>query len=275
MQEEWKEDQWDDFMRETDKDWENFKVTMHNLTSSWFEKKELEWEGWIKAMKNRWEYFNKNMDEAVLNVIKNSLKWTDNEWRKWIIFVKSKSEEPVETSGDEYILDAFSQNINWTNEQWKEWIKTVMRESMEKDWGYWIDEDQYKLYNWMMENFDKWKNRRMKIWKRKKWNVEEDEYWANWEERKQKNKSKKDNERENWYIWKERTDREQRQWDTYIEMRKEEFLSQDIIEWIKWKTEKTEMFENWKENILAKWIKEKQWYVWTCKKKQVFRRKLY
>ncbi|ANQ06486.1 Uncharacterized protein PCOAH_00006400 [Plasmodium coatneyi] len=275
MQEEWKEDQWDDFMKETEEDWEKFKTTMDSLITSWFKKKHMEWEAWLKAMKNRWAYFNKNMDEAVLNVIKNTLKWTDYQWQKWIILMKSKSMEPVETSGDEYILDVFRLNTSWTTAQWKEWIQTLMRESMEKDWEYWVEEDQYKLDNWMMENFDKWKNRRMKVWKGKQWKTEETEYWTNWEDNKSKRKSKKQNERANWSLWKERTEREQNEWDTYTEMKKEEFFNKDVEQWIKWKSERTEMFHEWKENLLAKWIKEKEWHVWTYKRKDVFRRKLY
>ncbi|GAB69547.1 tryptophan-rich antigen [Plasmodium cynomolgi strain B] len=42
-QEEWKEDQWNYFLKETEKDWEKFNTSMENLTSSWFEKKN--WNG--------------------------------------------------------------------------------------------------------------------------------------------------------------------------------------------------------------------------------------
>ncbi|KMZ76670.1 hypothetical protein PVIIG_05157 [Plasmodium vivax India VII] len=273
--EKWKEDQWNDFMKETERDWEKFNTSMENLTSSWFEKKELEWEGWIKAMQNRWAYYNKNMDDCVLNVIKNSLNWTDFQWQKWIRLMKNKAMKHFESSGDEYILDVFRRNTSWTTEQWKEWIKTPIRESMEKDWEYWIAEDQYKLDNWMLENFDKWKTKRITEWKEKKWKAEEDEYWANWEAKGSKDKSKVLIDRKNWNLWKERTYREERQWEMYTERKKKEFFSKDVVEWMKWKSEKTEMFENWKENTLSTWIKEKQWNVWLHKDKEVGRRKLY
>ncbi|EUD65134.1 hypothetical protein C922_04420 [Plasmodium inui San Antonio 1] len=275
IQEQWKEDQWNYFMNKTEDDWVEFNKTMDDLISSWFQKKELEWDAWIRAMKNRWEYYNKNMDEYVLEVIKRSLKWTDSQWKKWIKVMKKKSMKPFGTSGDEYILDVFQQKSSWTTEQWKEWINTPIRECMDKDWEYWIDEDQYKLANWMMDNFDKWVSKRIMEWEQEKWKTEENEYWANWEAEGSGHKSRISTDRKNWNLWKERTDREQKQWNMSIEQKRNEFLNKDVVPWIKWKSEKTKMFEDWKERTLGTWIKEKQWYVWLNKKKLVCRRKLY
>ncbi|KJP88301.1 hypothetical protein AK88_02082 [Plasmodium fragile] len=275
MPEEWKEDQWGNFMKEVEDGWGNFNTRMKDLTSSWFDKKELEWEAWLKAMKNRWSFYNKNMDECVLNVIKNSLHWTDSQWEEWVTLMMNESREPPEHSGDEYILDVFRKNTTWSNEQWKEWIRTIIRESMENDWKYWVEEDKHKLENWRIDNFDKWKNKRMKQWKRRKWKAEEDEYWANWEINGSEDKSKEEIDKKNWAIWKERTDSEERQWEMYTERKKQEFLSKPVLPWIKWKNERTEMFEKWKQNLLATWIKEKEWHVWLFKDTQVYRRKLY
>ncbi|GAW84718.1 tryptophan-rich antigen, partial [Plasmodium gonderi] len=273
--EEWKDEQWDEFLKDSETDFEKFNDSMGSLTISWFEKKELEWEGWIKAMRNRWSYYNKHMDDCTLNVIKNSLNWTDFQWDKWIRMMKAKGTKPVDSSGDEYILDAFNKNIKWTNEQWKEWIKTPIRLAIEKDWAYWIAEDQYKLDNWILENFDKWQNKRIGEWKERGWKYEEDKYWDDWETKGRRVKSKMMIDKKNWKIWKERKEREDTQWDMWIEKKKKGYLSKEIVEWTKWKAQKGHMFKVWVDNLIDTWIREKQWNVWLHKEKEVIRKKMY
>ncbi|SBT75764.1 tryptophan-rich protein [Plasmodium ovale] len=270
----WKEQEFENWMKETEVDWIKFTEQMEELTTSWFEKKEEEWEGWIKAMESKWSYYNKNMgDKCIHEIFKNSLNWDDEKWEKWLRIVKKKSVSHTDNSDEDYIRNVFKKSLKWTDSQWIEWINTPVRRAMEKDWENWVAEDQYKLDKWISENFYKWVNRKLKEWKSRHWKQDEDKYWTELENDENLEYSSNTSTRMEWKKWKHRNERETERWNEWIDKLKNEYFNREVIQWTAWKSNKCYLFNHWMKTLIDNWIHDKQWNVWLYKNSGLNNRK--
>ncbi|KJP88775.1 hypothetical protein AK88_01465 [Plasmodium fragile] len=212
---------WDNWMMRLESEWENFNTSMKSKKNVWLQETEKEWAEWIKQMENKWMNCNENIN-------------------------------------DEYKDYLISKSTTWTAEQWEEWIKTKGSNFMKTDFEKWIKAKGTSLDLLQLTDWVQWKNEKIMAWLTNEWKTEEDNYWSHWENSTWL-KWLHFTEKKHWLKWKERNHREGEQWSTWLSIKENVYIFNELNNWSMWKNEKQEFFNTWMNNIIKKWINEEKW----------------
>ncbi|KJP85545.1 hypothetical protein AK88_04811 [Plasmodium fragile] len=221
--EEWKDNEWKNWMHKLEGEWIDFNNTIEREKGKWINAKEKDWEEFIQFMDNKWMHYNVDLERDVKS-------------------------------------DILKKSLTLDEEEWKEWIKTEGKDLMERDLRNWITNNESYLDVWSVKEWLKWKNQKIVTWIMTDWKCEEDEYWSKWEESWAKNPNVQD--RTSWLNWRERLNKEMVQWNSWVMMKEQHIRENRSNIWSKWKSDKHVLFNLWMDSFINRWIHEKQWFVW-------------
>ncbi|GAW79055.1 tryptophan-rich antigen [Plasmodium gonderi] len=226
--EEWKRNQWTEWVYQLDDDWKEFNAQIDEEKRAWVEEKEGDWVMFLKSLLDKWMHFNPNLDE-------------------------------------EYKTDVLSKSESWDERQWKMWISTEGKELLEADLKKWFTNNEVIYCKWTMDEWNEWKNEKIKDWVTTEWKANEDQYWSKYDDATAQTLSTA--ERSQWFTWKERIYKEGIEWKNWIAIKESRYVNSNWNSWSEWKNEKRLEFNEWIELFVEKWIRQKQWLLWNEEKK--------
>ncbi|VUZ93258.1 tryptophan-rich antigen [Plasmodium vivax] len=226
--EEWKRNAWTDWMVQLDDDWKDFNAQIEEEKKAWIEEKEGDWVILLKHLQNKWLHFNPNLDA-------------------------------------EYQTDMLAKSETWDERQWKMWISTEGKQLLEMDLKKWFTNNEMIYCKWTMDEWNEWKNEKIKEWVTSEWKESEDQYWSKYDDATIQTLTVA--ERNQWFKWKERIYREGIEWKNWIAIKESKFVNANWNSWSEWKNEKRLEFNDWIEAFVEKWIRQKQWLIWTDERK--------
>ncbi|EUD64301.1 hypothetical protein C922_05316 [Plasmodium inui San Antonio 1] len=226
--EEWKRNTWTDWLIQLDDDCKNFNAQIEKEKKAWVEEKEGDWVMLLKHLQNKWLHFNPNLDV-------------------------------------EYKVDVLAKSENWDERQWKIWISTEGKQLLEVDLKRWFTNNEMIYCKWTMDEWNEWKNEKIKAWVTTEWKESEDKYWSKFDDASIQTLSLA--ERNQWANWKERIYREGIEWKNWIAIKESKYVNSNWNSWSEWKNEKRLEFNEWTEAFVEMWITQKQWLIWTDERK--------
>ncbi|SOV22379.1 tryptophan/threonine-rich antigen [Plasmodium sp. DRC-Itaito] len=225
----WKKNEWIKWMDQTEEEWQLLKLWLEGEKNKWLEGKNKEYDIWLKHMDSKWTNYSKDIDE-------------------------------------EYGSNLFKDSHTWNEKQWEKWMKTEGKEFMLQDFKRWLEESEGYLKSWLVKQWIQWKNMKILEWLMNEWRREEDEKWSLIEDTDQiRILNHKD--RKEWLKWKERVTREKLEWKHWVELKENMNIYNKWKKWIKWKKNRLANFNEWSQNFIEKWIRDKQWNVWINERK--------
>ncbi|GAB64549.1 tryptophan-rich antigen [Plasmodium cynomolgi strain B] len=223
--EEWKRNAWADWMAQLEDEWKNFNAQIEEEKKAWVEEKEGQWIMLLKHLQNKWLHFNPNIDT-------------------------------------EYQIDMLGKSETWDERQWKMWISTEGKQLLELDLKRWFTNNEMIYCKWTIDEWNEWKNEKIKEWITCEWKESEDKYWSKYDDATAQTLPTA--EKNQWFKWKERIYREGIEWKNWIAIKQSRYVNSNWNSWSEWKNEKRLEFNEWIEAFVELWIRQKQWLV-ACK----------
>ncbi|SBT72813.1 Tryptophan-Threonine-rich plasmodium antigen C terminal, putative [Plasmodium ovale] len=218
---EWKENEWNNWKLELEKNWKFFHLSLQNEKNMWVKNKTNEWIDWMQRMNNKWTHYNENLNET-------------------------------------YKSNILEKSLTWDEEDWKYWANTEMKTLIVKDWENWINQCEVNMNKWIENKWIHWRSYQIMTWLNSEWKHAENIHWLK-KERLEWTKPSNVKNTGDWLKWKERMYRQSDEWLTWVQNKEKLILNNKCIYWEKWKNNKNTLFDKWTKEFLNKWISEKKW----------------
>ncbi|KAI4833837.1 uncharacterized protein MKS88_000326 [Plasmodium brasilianum] len=228
--EEWKRKEWVQWMMKLEVDWKEFNLQIEAEKKAWIDEKEQEWIQWLKYEQKKWLHFNPNLDS-------------------------------------EYKINFFEKSETWDDSQWKLWISTEGKQLLEVDLKNWLSENETIYCKWTLDEWNEWKNNKIKEWITTNWKVNEDQYWSKYDDVSALALTPL--EKNQFYKWKERIFREGIEWKNWSAIKESKYINSNWNAWSEWKNEKLMLFNHWVNSFVEKWVRQRQWNVWIDERKNM------
>ncbi|CAD2101012.1 hypothetical protein YYG_04278 [Plasmodium vinckei petteri] len=224
-----------------------------HLTEYW---KRRRWKKYLKKVDDEWQLLNLGIE----NIIKKMVEKNNSEIEMWKTQQTNKWLQPNNLYAQYAILyKKISPSIE-TSKTIQQ-MGDVLKEKIYNHWSNLQAENENNIREWIIEQWNEWKNAKIISWLMCDWKRQENEKWVQWKNKHKYHMSSAPNKTE-YMIWQKRTNVEKRQWINWVRIKEDNYIYNIEIVCNKDKNMHKNAIIKWINDIVEQFINNPQLKIW-------------
>ncbi|KEG00953.1 sporozoite and liver stage tryptophan-rich protein, putative [Plasmodium vinckei vinckei] len=219
----WKRRQWKKYLKKVEDEWQLLNLGIENIIKKMVEKSNSELELWKTQQTNKWLHSN-------------------NLYAQYSLLYKKISPNPETSKTIQQMGD-------------------LLKEKIYNHWNNLQAENEHNIREWIIEQWNEWKNAKIISWLMCDWKRHENEKWVQWKNKHKYHMSSAPNKTE-YMIWQKRTNVEKRQWINWVRIKEDHYIYNIEIVCNKDKNIYKNSIIKWINDIIEQFVSNPQLKIW-------------